>query len=70
MSQENFEQFKQLVLQDTALQQQLRSISDRDQMVALTQRLGAERGYSFTTEDVWAALHASQREWIERWLQR
>jgi predicted ribosomally synthesized peptide with nif11-like leader len=70
MSQENFEQFRQLVLQDTALQQQLRGTSDRDQMIALTQQLGAERGYSFMTEDVLEALRASQREWIERWLQR
>jgi predicted ribosomally synthesized peptide with nif11-like leader len=69
MSQENFEQFRQLVLQDTTLQQQLRGTSDREQLVALTQRLGAERGYSFTTEDVLEALRAGQREWIERWLQ-
>jgi predicted ribosomally synthesized peptide with nif11-like leader len=70
MSQENFEQFRQLVLQDTALQQQLRATNDREQLVTLTQQLGAERGYSFTTEDVWEALNANQRQWIERWLQR
>jgi predicted ribosomally synthesized peptide with nif11-like leader len=70
MSQENFEQFRQLVLQDTALQQQLRGTYDREQMVALLQQLGAERGYSFTNEDVLDALRAKQREWIERWLQR
>jgi predicted ribosomally synthesized peptide with nif11-like leader len=70
MSQENFERFKQLVLQDAGLQEQLRGTSDRDRMVALTQQLGAERGYSFTTEDVLEALRASQREWIERWLHK
>jgi predicted ribosomally synthesized peptide with nif11-like leader len=70
MSQENFEQFRQLVLQDTGLQEQLRAISDRDQFVSLTQRLGEERGYSFTIEDVLEALRVNHRAWIERWLQK
>ncbi|MEA2174311.1 MAG: hypothetical protein QOD00_1903 [Blastocatellia bacterium] len=69
MSQENFEQFRQAVLRDPALQRQLRAISDREQFIALTQQLGAERGFSFTTEDVAEALRANQRAWIERWLQ-
>jgi predicted ribosomally synthesized peptide with nif11-like leader len=70
MSQENFEQFRQLVLQDKALQEQLRGTSDRDRLISLARQLGAERGYSFTTADVLAALQANQREWIERWLQQ
>jgi predicted ribosomally synthesized peptide with nif11-like leader len=70
MSQENFERFRQLVLQDPALQLQLRSTSDRDHLVSLTRELGQEHGYSFTTEDVLEALRANQRAWIERWLQR
>jgi predicted ribosomally synthesized peptide with nif11-like leader len=70
MSLENFEQFRQLVLRDKALQQQLRGATERDGLVALAQQLGAERGYSFTSEDVLEALRARQREWIERWMQR
>lgn len=69
MSQESFEQFRQLVLREPALQQQLKATSDREQFIALTQRLGAERGYDFTVEDVRQALQASHRAWLERWLQ-
>jgi hypothetical protein len=34
----------------------------------LVVRVGAERGYRFTSQDVEAALHASRRAWIERWI--
>lgn len=70
MSLENFERFRQLVLLDRDLQQQLHSTTGREQFVALTQRLGAERGCDFTIEEVQEALRAAHRAWLERWLQR
>ena len=68
MSEESFEQFREFVFADVALQEQLRAAKDEESFIALTVRLGAERGYSFTTEDVTAALREARRTWIERWL--
>ncbi|MFL6212220.1 MAG: Nif11-like leader peptide family natural product precursor [Pyrinomonadaceae bacterium] len=69
MSQESFEQFRQLVLADELLQRELQVAPGDDSFLALTVRLGAERGYSFTVEDVAEAMRASRRAWLERWLQ-
>ncbi|HEX8180306.1 MAG TPA: Nif11-like leader peptide family natural product precursor [Pyrinomonadaceae bacterium] len=69
MSQESFEQFRQLVFADEALQRELRAAPGGDSFLALTVRLGAERGYSFTVEEVAEAMRASRRAWLERWLQ-
>jgi hypothetical protein len=68
MSREGFEQFRQLVLQDTALQERLRSTPDRAAFLALVLRMGEERGYSFGVEDVEAAIRASQQAWRLRWV--
>jgi predicted ribosomally synthesized peptide with nif11-like leader len=68
MARESFEQFRQLVLQDTALQERLRCAPDRDTFLALVLRLGEERGYDFTKEDVEAAIQASQQAWRLRWI--
>src|SRR5437773_65365 len=67
MPQESLDQFRQLVLQDLALQEQLRETPNLDAFLALIVRLGAERGYDFGVEEVKEALRASQRTWIERW---
>lgn len=69
MSQESFEQFRQLVLQDPALQKPLREAPDRETFTRLLLQSGAERGYGFTDEDVENALRAGQRAWLERWVQ-
>jgi predicted ribosomally synthesized peptide with nif11-like leader len=68
MSKESFEQFRALVFEDAALQAQLRTVDGVDNFIALTIRLGAERGYSFTTEDVTTAMREARRTWLERWL--
>lgn len=68
MSQENLERFRQLVWQDRALQEELWAATDQDEFIALVQRLGAERGCEFTTEEVFGALQAGHRAWLERWL--
>ena len=68
MSAASFEQFRQLVLADPALQQQLRATASLPAFLALTVQLGVERGYDVTVEDVQAALNASRRAWLERWV--
>ncbi len=68
MSQENFEQFRRRVLQDYALQKQLRETDNFDAFVQHVVRLGRENGYTFGVEDVTAAMQANRRAWIERGL--
>jgi hypothetical protein len=68
MSQENFEQFRNLVLEDLSLQKELRAFTLRDVFIARVVQSGAERGFQFTAEDVVEAMNASRRAWIERWI--
>jgi predicted ribosomally synthesized peptide with nif11-like leader len=68
MSHENLDNFRELVLQDLSLQEKLRDIADRTVFLSIVVQLGAQSGYSFTAQEVEAALRASQRAWIERWL--
>jgi len=67
MSQENFERFRQQVLGDAALQLELREVTNQEIFVQRVRQLGEERGYSFTVEEVEAAMRAGRRVWIERW---
>ena len=68
MSQEQFEQFRQVVLQDVTLQKRLRNFTRYDRFIARVVKLGAERGFEFTADEVLEAINASRRSWIERWL--
>lgn len=68
MSMESFEQFRQIVLHDVALQERLRAVIDRPSFVELIVRVGGERGCHFTPEDVEAAMRANRQLWIERWI--
>lgn len=52
MSKASLEQFYQEILKDQALQERLRTVTDRDSMAALAVELGKEKGYSFTIEEV------------------
>lgn len=65
---ENFEKLRQLVLQDSALQKELRSISGSDEFVRRVVEIGREKGLNFGEEDVWAAINEGRRVWIERWI--
>jgi hypothetical protein len=62
------ERFRQLVLDDLALQVELRDITDRELFVARVVQLGAERGCRMAGADVEDALRAGRRAWLERWL--
>jgi hypothetical protein len=68
MSAASFEHFRQLVLADPDLLEQLRAAPNLPAFLALTVQLGVERGYDVTIEDVQAALNASRRAWLERWV--
>ncbi|MGB8509808.1 MAG: Nif11-like leader peptide family natural product precursor [Pyrinomonadaceae bacterium] len=68
MSQEEFENFRRIVLDDPALQSVLREASNRASFVALAIRLAAERGCELTPQEVEDALRASRRELLERWV--
>ncbi|MET0752534.1 MAG: Nif11-like leader peptide family natural product precursor [Pyrinomonadaceae bacterium] len=68
MSHEQFEQFRNVVLEDLPLQKQLRAFTKRNMFVAQVVKLGAERGFQFTAEDVEEAMNANHRDWIERWI--
>lgn len=68
MSEESLERFRKHVLQDLALQQQLRETGDHQTFLSLVVSLGEELGYTFTSEDVEAALRSSRRARLERWV--
>jgi hypothetical protein len=68
MTQENFEQFRLLVLQKIVLQEQLRMISDAEEFFARVVELGKENGFDFAVENVKQAFQENQRIWIERWI--
>ncbi len=52
MSINNVKQFQQRVLQDFALQDQLKGATNAEQFAQLAVKLGKEAGYAFTIEDV------------------
>ena len=68
MSQEHFEQFRKIVLEDLSLQAHLREATERDEFVRRTVEAGAGRGLEFSAEDVESAMRESRRVWIERWI--
>jgi hypothetical protein len=65
---ENLERFRQLVLADRGLHEQLRQTADLDVFVALAVRLGSERGCVFTEQEVRDAVRECRRAWLERWI--
>ncbi len=68
MSQEDFERFRQKVLQEPLLQKQLLKSDNLDAFVRRCIELGQLYGCSFGVEEVTAALQGSRRAWIERGL--
>lgn len=68
MARQDLERFREAVLEDTTLQEQLKSAQEHEEFILLTTRLGAERGYAVTQQDVEEALRESRREWLMRWI--
>jgi hypothetical protein len=65
---QNLERFRQLVLADRTLHEQLRRTSGLDGFVTLAVRLGVEHDCAFTDQEVRAALRECRRAWLERWI--
>jgi hypothetical protein len=65
---QNLDRFRQRVLADRTLFEQLRQTANLDGFVALAVRLGAEQGCVFTEQDVRGALRECRRAWLERWI--
>jgi hypothetical protein len=66
MSQESLDGFRQIVLRDPALQEQLWEAPGLDAFLNLALRLAAQCGQPISAEDVDAALREGRREWRER----
>jgi hypothetical protein len=60
--------FGDLVLADSELHDQLRTVADVEAFSVLAVRLGAERGCVFSAPTVQAAVREQRRAWLERWL--
>ena len=63
----NFESFRELVLTEPKLQQQLRECKS-EQFVAKVVELGTAQGYKFSPTDVHTAMNDARLLWFERWL--
>jgi hypothetical protein len=68
MSIQNFLPIRMAVLNDAALQDQLRATPDEAALFAMVLALGRERGCEFSEEDLRAVVDANRRAWLERWL--
>lgn len=66
VSLESLQQFKRLVLGDGALAALLHAEDDRERFAAVVVRLGAERGFTFTREEVEEAMREARRDWVRR----
>jgi len=64
------DRFRDAVLGDEGLQQDLRQISDRPAFVARVVALARERGHAVEPREVEAALDATAKAWMLSWMQR
>lgn len=63
MSLENLERFRQLVMEDEALQARLQESPDMESLVRTAVQLGADNGCDFTTDEVRQKI---EEEWGQR----
>lgn len=68
MSQQAFTEFRQLVLQDAALQRQLQQVEDLKEFASLAIALAARHALEITPADLDVALREARRAWLERWI--
>lgn len=62
-----FERFRQVVLEDRALQARLRQVPEWDELLARLIELG-EGGVRVGGEEIRRALGESRRAWLQRWV--
>ena len=60
--------FCSLVFHDFSLQERLREVMDEELFINLVLRLGEERGFNFSEQDVKEALRAKRGAWLEKWV--
>jgi hypothetical protein len=65
---QNLERFRELVLADSVLHDQLRAAAGEAAFIELAIRLGAERGCKLTASTLQTAINQKRRAWLERWL--
>lgn len=68
MANGDFEKFRNRVLCDAALQNELITIDDRDEFVTRVVELGRLHSFKFEREDVVQAMRDARRAWIEKWI--
>jgi hypothetical protein len=68
MASDDLDRFCNLVLEDAALQKQLRTTCDWSAFARRVARLAADHGCTVTAAEVEQALRARRREWLERWI--
>lgn len=68
MTSNSFEQFREMVFGDPALQSQLRELVDRDEFIKRVVEVGVARGFNFNDKDVQHAILEGRRAWNERYL--
>ncbi|KAM3102288.1 Nif11-like leader peptide family natural product precursor [Phormidesmis sp. 146-12] len=66
----NLEQFYQDILKDPALQERLKTVTDRDSMVALIVQIGKEKGYNFSPEEIKGYLDELDASNSQRWFRQ
>lgn len=65
---QHWERFRELVLAEPELHDQLRATAGEEAFVTLTVQLGKERGCHFSAPLVACALREQRRAWLERWV--
>ncbi|WP_242208771.1 MULTISPECIES: aspartyl/asparaginyl beta-hydroxylase domain-containing protein [unclassified Pseudomonas] len=61
------QRFQRLVAEDASLSLALRTLHDPDVFISRALELGAERGLSFSYEELRAAMRDGRRQWNEQW---
>jgi hypothetical protein len=67
-SQTDLEQLRSRVWQEPELQARLWETRDRSAFIQLVVCLAEEHDLAVTTEEIEAALEASKRSWLQRWI--
>ncbi len=60
-----FASFRRLVFEETALQEELEGITDRETFIRRAMELGQQHGFPFEPADVEAALQNARRAWMD-----
>ena len=64
---EAFSSFVVMVLEDTALRDELLEAPDLSTLIERVIALGKERGIAITREELDAIVNTNRRSWLERW---